>query len=190
MYSMPAFLQASISVALIGREASLMSVSPRQNFWNPPPVPEMPTVTRTPLLAFWKSSATASVIGNTVLEPSIWITDGAAAVFRAFGAGVTAPSTAGEEENEAQREDLPRRSPRAKADVAHRRVGHASTLSNMNFAPVSWVLNPCYRVRSAFAFGETSLMRRLRGGGALTAAGGAIVADSRRTGLPSSFSNG
>ena len=25
-----------------------MSVSPRQNFWNPPPVPEMPTVTRVP----------------------------------------------------------------------------------------------------------------------------------------------
>src|SRR6185369_12682548 len=81
MYSIPAFLQASISVALIGRDASLMSVSPRQNFWNPPPVPEMPTVTFTPGLAFWKSSATASVIGNTVLDPSIWMTDGAAAVF-------------------------------------------------------------------------------------------------------------
>ena len=71
MYSMPAFLQASISVALIGREASLMSVSPRQNFWKPPPVPEMPTVTRTSWLAFWNSSATASLIGKTVLDPSI-----------------------------------------------------------------------------------------------------------------------
>ncbi len=52
-----------------------MSVSPRQNFLNPPPVPEMPTVTRIlPRLAIWNSSATASVIGNTVLEPSILIT--------------------------------------------------------------------------------------------------------------------
>ena len=25
-----------------------MSVSPRQNFWKPPPVPEVPTVTRAP----------------------------------------------------------------------------------------------------------------------------------------------
>ena len=47
-----------------------MSVSPRQNFWKPPPVPEMPTVTRVPWLAFWNSSATASLIGNTVLDPS------------------------------------------------------------------------------------------------------------------------
>ena len=49
-----------------------MSVSPRQNFLKPPPVPEMPTVTRmAPRLSFWNSSATASVIGKTVLEPSI-----------------------------------------------------------------------------------------------------------------------
>ena len=35
------------------------------------PVPEMPTVTLTCcLFAFWNSSATASVIGYTVLEPS------------------------------------------------------------------------------------------------------------------------
>ena len=72
MYSMPAALQSSISFFRIGREASEMSVSPRQNFLKPPPVPEMPTVTLTaPFLDFWKSSATASVIGNTVLEPSI-----------------------------------------------------------------------------------------------------------------------
>jgi hypothetical protein len=50
-----------------------MSVSPRQNFLNPPPVPPMPTVTLRPLLAFWNSSATASVIGYTVEEPSIAI---------------------------------------------------------------------------------------------------------------------
>jgi hypothetical protein len=48
-----------------------MSISPRQNFLNPPPVPEMPTVTLTaPFLDFWKSSATASVTGYTVEEPS------------------------------------------------------------------------------------------------------------------------
>ena len=47
-----------------------MSVSPRQNFWKPPPVPEMPTVTRTAALAFWNSSATASLTGKTVLDPS------------------------------------------------------------------------------------------------------------------------
>src|SRR5688572_19862354 len=58
----------------MGREASEMSISSRQNFWNPPPVPEMPTVTLVPGFAFWNSSATASVIGYTVLEPSTWMT--------------------------------------------------------------------------------------------------------------------
>ncbi len=48
-----------------------MSVSPAQNFLKPPPVPEMPTVTRTPRFSIWNSSATASVTGKTVLEPSI-----------------------------------------------------------------------------------------------------------------------
>ncbi|HZL93930.1 MAG TPA: hypothetical protein VFB99_09810, partial [Vicinamibacterales bacterium] len=42
MYSMLAFWQVSISVGRIGLDASLMSVSALQNFWNPPPVPEMP----------------------------------------------------------------------------------------------------------------------------------------------------
>jgi hypothetical protein len=56
--------QASISFFRIGREASEMSVSPRQNFLKPPPVPEMPTVTLMAFFfAFWNSSATASVIG-------------------------------------------------------------------------------------------------------------------------------
>ena len=36
------------SSALIGRDASLMSVSPAQNFSKPPPVPEVPTVIWTP----------------------------------------------------------------------------------------------------------------------------------------------
>jgi hypothetical protein len=83
-YSMPAFWQSAISAFRIGREAFEMSVSPRQNFLKPPPVPEMPTVTLTCcFFAFWKSSATASVTGNTVLEPSIltmrcWARAGAA----------------------------------------------------------------------------------------------------------------
>ena len=71
MYLMPAAAQLAISAAMIGREASEISVSPRQKRLKPPPVPEMPTVTRTlPRLWIWYSSATASVIGNTVLEPS------------------------------------------------------------------------------------------------------------------------
>ena len=44
-YSMPALAQSAISALRIGREAFEMSVSPRQNFLKPPPVPEMPTVT-------------------------------------------------------------------------------------------------------------------------------------------------
>jgi hypothetical protein len=52
MNEMPACLQASISSARIGREAFETSVSPRQNFLKPPPVPEMPTVTRMSRLAF------------------------------------------------------------------------------------------------------------------------------------------
>ena len=40
-----------------------MSVSPLQNFLKPPPVPANATVTLTFGLAFWNSSATASVIG-------------------------------------------------------------------------------------------------------------------------------
>ena len=50
-----------------------MSVSPAQNFSKPPPVPEVPTVTRTPGFSLWNSSATASVSGATVLEPSMRI---------------------------------------------------------------------------------------------------------------------
>ena len=66
--------QASISAARIGREASEMSVSLAQNFLKPPPVPEIPTVTRTlPPVAFWNSSAMASEMGNTVDEPSTLI---------------------------------------------------------------------------------------------------------------------
>ena len=42
---MPAFLHFAISFDFIGRDAPEITVSPRQNFLKPPPVPETPTVT-------------------------------------------------------------------------------------------------------------------------------------------------
>src|SRR4051794_30135870 len=50
-----------------------MSVSPAQNFVKPPPVPDSLTLRSTPGLAALKSSAAASEIGRTVLEPSMTI---------------------------------------------------------------------------------------------------------------------
>src|SRR5829696_10568779 len=76
MNSMPAFWHVAISTALIGRDASLISVSARQNFWKPPPVPDVPTVGLTPGLLRWNSSAIASLMGKTVLDPSILIDSG------------------------------------------------------------------------------------------------------------------
>src|SRR6187431_2637690 len=73
MYSMPARSQARTSLGLIGRDAPLIAISALQNFLNPPPVPDTPIVTRA-ALALRNSSATASLIGNTVLEPSTAIT--------------------------------------------------------------------------------------------------------------------
>ncbi len=70
---MPFFLHAAASSSLIGRDASLMSVSPAQNFSKPPPVPEVPTTTFTPEFCSWKPSAAASDSGATVLDPSIWM---------------------------------------------------------------------------------------------------------------------
>jgi hypothetical protein len=58
------------SEALIGRDAFERSVSLLQKRSKPPPVPEMPTVTCTPLFFFWNISAAAVVSGPTVLEPS------------------------------------------------------------------------------------------------------------------------
>ena len=88
-YLIPAARHASISSLRIGRDAFDMSVSPRQNFLNPPPVPAMPTVTRTlPRFEIWYSSASASAIGNTVLEPSILIVPWALA-----GVGAPAANT-------------------------------------------------------------------------------------------------
>ncbi len=45
IYSMPLALHFLTSMGLIGREASEMSVSPRQNFLKPPPEPDWPMVT-------------------------------------------------------------------------------------------------------------------------------------------------
>ncbi len=70
--SMPASVHSWISPSRMGREALERSVSPLQNRSNPPPEPETPTVTRTSGLAIWNSSATASAMGKTVLDPSIW----------------------------------------------------------------------------------------------------------------------
>src|SRR5688500_16588857 len=70
---MPFFFASSISLARMGREALEMSISPRPNFLKPPPVPETPTVTLTSGCSALNSSATASVIGYTVLDPSIFI---------------------------------------------------------------------------------------------------------------------
>ena len=47
-----------------------MSVSPLQKRVNPPPVPEMPTVTRVFGFFFWNASAAAVTYGPSVLEPS------------------------------------------------------------------------------------------------------------------------
>jgi hypothetical protein len=50
-----------------------MSISPAQNFSNPPLVPAAPTVTFTSGFSSANSSAAASANGCTVLEPSIEI---------------------------------------------------------------------------------------------------------------------
>ena len=70
---MPFSCAEAASLSLMGLEASEMSVSPTTNLLKPPPLPEIPTFTRTSGATPLKSSATASVIGATVLEPSISI---------------------------------------------------------------------------------------------------------------------
>ena len=67
----PSVSQAATSSSSIAREALEMSVSPAQNFSNPPPVPDVPTVTLTPGFSAWKSSAATVVSGATVLDPSM-----------------------------------------------------------------------------------------------------------------------
>src|SRR5215207_9884212 len=54
----------------MGLDASEMSVSPAQNFWKPPPVPAVATVTLTPGSTARNRSAAASLSGATVDDPS------------------------------------------------------------------------------------------------------------------------
>src|SRR5688572_8514938 len=133
MNSTPAVLHAATSVALIGREALLISVSARQNFWNPPPVPEIPTVgVRIFGFALPNSSATASAIGNTVLEPSTVIRAGCGApACSPLWSGLPLPHAVIVAESTA-------------AEQNRRQKCISSTLSKRNFAAVSGVLNPCY----------------------------------------------
>jgi hypothetical protein len=72
-YSIPFCLQTGASsFGSIGREASLMSVSPSQNRTNPSPVPGPSTVIETSEdTSSLKSSATRLVIGCTVEDPEI-----------------------------------------------------------------------------------------------------------------------
>ena len=62
--------QSFASVSLMLREAPVIEISPAQNFLKPPPVPDTPMVIRAAFVR-WNSSATASEIGKTVLEPSM-----------------------------------------------------------------------------------------------------------------------
>ena len=66
----PASRHLIASACLIGRDAFARSISLRQNRSKPPPVPEMPTVTRAFVFFFWNPSAAAIAYGPTVLEPS------------------------------------------------------------------------------------------------------------------------
>src|SRR5688572_15635981 len=91
IHSMRFSAQVVASAERIGREASETSVSSLQNFLKPPPVPEMPTVTRTlPPVAFWNSSAIASETGKTVDEPSTLIVP--VSVFRSATFGGSRPA--------------------------------------------------------------------------------------------------
>ena len=66
--STPAAAQASRSTGLTGREASAMSISPRQNRVNPSTVPAEDNVTSMPRWVFSKSATIACVNGASVLE--------------------------------------------------------------------------------------------------------------------------
>ena len=61
----PASRQRIASEFFIGREAFARSISLRQKRSKPPPVPEMPTVTRAPDSSAWKPSAAAIAYGPT-----------------------------------------------------------------------------------------------------------------------------
>lgn len=79
--------------------------SPAQNFSKPPPVPDVPTVTLTPVFAVWNSWAATVDRGATVLDPSTLIVpaslppsplpdDPASAPPQALAASITAAVTA------------------------------------------------------------------------------------------------
>src|SRR5262245_1269840 len=71
MKSTPPSSQAVTSSALIGREASEMSVSPAQKRAKPSPVPGPSTVMATSGLESENTAAAAAEIGSTVDEPEI-----------------------------------------------------------------------------------------------------------------------
>src|SRR6266545_8425102 len=66
---MPFLSHSAFSSSLIGREASLMSVSPLQKRAKPSPVPGPSTLIETPELSSEKSCATSELMGCTVEEP-------------------------------------------------------------------------------------------------------------------------
>ena len=77
--SIPAAAHSAASSSLIGRDALEMSVSPAQNFLNPPPVPEVPTETLIFGFSSLNNSPAAAASGATVDEPSTRISDDDAA---------------------------------------------------------------------------------------------------------------
>ena len=94
MNSIPPSAHLSTSLALIGLEASLMSASPAQNFLNPPPVPEIPITTLAdPPMESPQSSTIASVIGKTVLEPSMFVVPAPQATREPMAQKKAAPQT-------------------------------------------------------------------------------------------------
>ena len=90
-----------------------MSVSPAQNFSKPPPVPEVPTVTLTSGFSAWNCSATASVSGATVLEPSMRIDAGEVSAAAAAALVVVVAAAGRDAEREDGRGGEDREPPRA-----------------------------------------------------------------------------
>src|SRR5688572_19796095 len=70
MNSTPAASQAARSGSRTGRDASTMSISPRQNRVKPSTVPAEESVTSVPRCVFSKSATMAWVNGARVLDPS------------------------------------------------------------------------------------------------------------------------
>ena len=96
-YSMPAPSHSATSSSEIAREASAMSASPAQNFWNPSPVPGPSTVNWKSGFASLKASATPDEMGSTVDDPVTKTGPPPAAMLSAgaLSAGVDAAGSAG-----------------------------------------------------------------------------------------------